>query len=176
MRYEERWGEPGRRGHRHGAIWVERRGGPPWGPERRMRRGNIRAMLLAALVDGPAHGYELIRRLEERSGGAWRPSPGSVYPTLQLLEEQGVVRAAEVEGKRVFELTDEGRQEAEAAKAREPWGEEPTGSRAGLGRDLRLLASGLRQVAVAGSQEQVAAAGAIVKDARQRLFRLLAEE
>ena len=80
-------------------------GRPPWGGDwasdrgnwrgggRRMRRGDIRTALLLALKDGRAHGYELIGRLEEKIGGTWRPSPGSVYPTLQLFEDEGLVRS-----------------------------------------------------------------------------------
>ena len=96
--------------HRHGD---EFRGGPPWGGPpwagagggwggggRRMRRGDTRQIVLRTLLDGPAHGYEIIRRLEERSAGLWRPSAGSIYPTLQLLEEQGLVTSRDDGGKR----------------------------------------------------------------------------
>src|SRR5262249_23181395 len=97
-------------------------GGGGWGGGRRMRRGDIRQALLRALVDGPAHGYEVIRRLEDRSGGLWRPSAGSVYPTLQLLEEQGLLTSREEGGKRVYELTDEGPAESQAQTAGgSPW-------------------------------------------------------
>jgi DNA-binding PadR family transcriptional regulator len=139
-----------------------------------MRRGDIRIFLLVALLDGPAHGYELMSRLEARSNGAWRPSPGSVYPTLQLLEEQGLIRGLEDNGKRVFELSDAGRVEAEAARAQEPaapaGGDQPS-----LRAAVEQLAMAARQVAVAGSPAQVEAAAGIVKDARQQLYRLLAE-
>src|SRR5271165_7078960 len=102
--------------------------GPGWGGRRRrMRRGDIRRAVLGALVDGPANGYEVMRRLEERSGGLWRPSPGSVYPTLQMLEDEGLVRAEQREGSRVFELTDAGREASEQAAGDQraggpPWG------------------------------------------------------
>ena len=89
----------GRGRHRGEGRW----GGPP-----RMRRGEIRTVLLAALTDGPGHGYDVMQRLEDKTGGAWRPSPGSVYPTLQLLEDQGYVRAVEEAGKRVYHITPEG--------------------------------------------------------------------
>ena len=114
--------------HRHGD---EFRGGPPWGGPpvggrrggwggggRRMRRGDTRQIVLRTLLDGPAHGYEIIRRLEERSAGLWRPSAGSIYPTLQLLEEQGLVTSRDDGGKRVYELTAEGRAEVESQAAR----------------------------------------------------------
>src|SRR5471030_1271181 len=95
------------RGHRHDAEGWEgrRRGG-------RMRRGDIRTAVLAILAEEPGHGYDVIQRLEEKTDGAWRPSPGSVYPTLQLLEDEGLVRSAERDAKRVFEITDSGREEA----------------------------------------------------------------
>ena len=74
-----------------------------------MRRGDIRTAVLAILAEEPGHGYDVIQRLEEKTAGAWRPSPGSVYPTLQLLEDEGLVRSVERDGKRVFEITDQGR-------------------------------------------------------------------
>src|SRR5437763_1317827 len=86
--------------------------GPPGHRRGRMRRGDIRTALLAILVEGPGHGYEVMQRLEAKSEGAWRPSPGSVYPMLQLLEDEGLVRSTEHDGKRVFEVTEPGRAEA----------------------------------------------------------------
>jgi DNA-binding PadR family transcriptional regulator len=141
-----------------------------------MRRGDIRLALIVALLDGPAHGYELIGRLEERSGGLWRPSAGSVYPTLQLIEEAGLVTGRDDEGKRVYELTDEGRTAAERVRDRGPWGADqtqPTGQQA-LRRAVATTGLAARQVAMAGDDAQVEAATAIVTEARQRLYRLLA--
>src|SRR5687767_13130902 len=74
-----------------------------------MRRGSIRTAILAVLLDGAGHGYELIHRLEEKTDRAWRHSPGSVYPTIQQLEDEGLVSAVERDGKRVYEITDAGR-------------------------------------------------------------------
>src|SRR5580693_3936868 len=82
------------------------RGG--WAGGRRMRRGAIRTAILLALRQEPAHGYEVMHRLEEMSGGLWRPSPGSVYPHLQMLEDEGMVQSAEVDGTRTFTLTEKG--------------------------------------------------------------------
>ena len=97
----------GHRGHRHeGEGWEGRRRGG------RMRRGDIRTAILAILVEEPGHGYDVIQRLEEKTSGAWRPSPGSVYPTLQLLEDEGLLRSVERDGKRVYEVTERGREEA----------------------------------------------------------------
>jgi DNA-binding PadR family transcriptional regulator len=143
-----------------------------------MRRGDIRVALLRALEAGPAHGYEIIRRLEEGSGGLWRPSAGSVYPTLQLLEEQGLLSSREDGGKRVYELTDSGRAEAEegAGSGRFPWESEEglTGYRA-LRSAVSQLVLATKQVQVAGEPELVERAAAIVKEARQKLYQLLAE-
>ena len=140
-----------------------------------MRRGDMRGVLLTALLDGPAHGYEIITRLDERSGGIWRPSAGSVYPTLQLLEEEGKVTGREDAGKRVYELTDEGRVEAEAAKSRPSWGGDgPSEPHRALRRGIGQLAMAARQVVMAGDEAQVEQAVTVIAEARQRLYRLLA--
>lgn len=81
-----------------------------WGDEQRTPRGDIKYILLALLAEQPQHGYQLIKELEARQGGFYRPSPGSVYPTLQLLEEGGYLTSEQVEGKRVYTITDSGRQ------------------------------------------------------------------
>jgi DNA-binding PadR family transcriptional regulator len=153
----------------------ERSGHRRGGPHRR-RRGDVRTAILAVLsVDGPGHGYEIIQALEARSGGRWRPSPGSVYPTLQQLEDEGLVTAAERDGRRVFTVTDEGRAEAKARLDRAggpPWDSE--------GPDLRGHIKGLalayRQVMDAGSPEMIEQANAVLTDARKQLYRLLAED
>ena len=153
-------------------------GPPPWAGGRRARRGDIRWALLLGLLDGPAHGYELIGRLEARTGGMWRPSAGSVYPTLQLLEDEGLIAGRDQDGKRVFELTDEGRAAADEASRRVgprgPWAEGPDGPHGELRRAVKALMMATRQVASVGDDRQVAAAADVVKDARQRLYRLLA--
>src|SRR5438874_325301 len=82
-----------------------------YGRTRRMQRGDVRTGILAVLAEQAGHGYEIIQALEEKSGGAWRPSPGSVYPTLQQLEDEDLVRSTERDGKRTYELTDQGRAE-----------------------------------------------------------------
>lgn len=87
----------------------KQREGRDWG-ERRTRRGDIKYILLTLLAEQPQHGYELIKQLEARYGGFYRPSPGSVYPTLQLLEEGGYLTSEQIEGKRVYTITDSGRQ------------------------------------------------------------------
>jgi DNA-binding PadR family transcriptional regulator len=176
------------RGHRGRDRWNEgfdfgaMMGGPRWGGPRgprRARRGDIRAALLQALLDGPAHGYEIIRRLEERSGGLYRPSAGSVYPTLQMLEEQGLLSSHDDGGKRVYELTEEGRAEAEAGPGEGrsfPWegDENLTGHRA-LRTAMAQLLLAIKQVQVAGDDELIDQASAILKEARQKLYHLLAD-
>jgi DNA-binding PadR family transcriptional regulator len=125
------------------------------------------------------HGYQVIQELSERSGGMWRPSPGSVYPTLQLLEDESLVRSEEREGKRVFQLTDAGR--AEAAKrspdAPAPW---EMGSEDGPFAELRNLGVGIMtammQVVQSGNPTQIQKAKEILSEARRSLYRLLAED
>ena len=82
----------------------------------RARRGDVRAAALALLTERPMHGYEMIKEIEERTEGLWRPSAGSIYPTLALLEDEGLIRGEESDGKRRFALTDEGREQAEVAQ------------------------------------------------------------
>ena len=125
------------------------------------------------------HGYQMITELTDRSGGVWRPSPGSVYPTLQALEDQGLVTAAKSEGRRVFSLTDEGRAAAEAAgDGPAPWEDAARGAdRALVGlRGLMFeVGAAIFQVARAGSEQQVEAVGEILDDTRRRIYLVLAD-
>jgi DNA-binding PadR family transcriptional regulator len=178
-------------GHRHGGQWGTGFGGP-WGRGGfgpggaffgrgpKVGRGDVRSAILVLLNESPMHGYQIIQELSSRSGGVWRPSPGSVYPTLQQLEDEGLVRSEEADGKRVFHLTDEGT--AEVAKRGEdqpaPW--ELGGHDTGPLMDLRTsgfgLVSAVMQVAQTGSQSQVARATEILNDARKRLYAMLGED
>jgi DNA-binding PadR family transcriptional regulator len=166
------FGGPGMRGPR--GRWGGGRGG--WGGGRRMPRGAIRTAILVALRDEPGHGYEVMRRLEEMSGGLWRPSPGSVYPHLQMLEDEGLVQSSEVEGSRTFTLTEKGR--AEAAKATLPW--QGTGESDDDVRTLRLgvgqLMSAAKQLAGAGEKAQIERGIAVIQKARKELYQILAED
>ena len=144
-----------------------------------MRRGLVPNLLLAALLDGPAHGYELMDRLEQFSGGTWRPSPGSVYPLLQVFEDRGLVQSQEAEGRRVFSLTDAGRAEAEAQARRRGKAEPkfPVDPRhLQMRAEVQQLRAASRQVALTAGPDRIDQALEIVRGARQALYRLLAEE
>ncbi|MEU4212907.1 PadR family transcriptional regulator [Streptomyces sp. NPDC026206] len=160
-------------------------GGPPFGgrgrggPGGRARRGNVRASILALLKDRPMHGYEMIQEIAERSGGAWKPSPGSVYPTLQLLEDEGLIRSASEGGKKLFTLTDAGRAEADAGSGA-PWEDVGRGADWEAVQEVRKAGFGLMeafgQVWRTGSAEQREKAMAVIGEARKKLYLILADE
>ena len=126
------------------------------------------------------HGYEMIQELQARSGGVWRPSAGSIYPTLQLLEDEGLVAAEEIDGKRRFTLTEEGVAEADRRGAtRPPWEQvgEAANAPAGRLRDAVFqLAAAVMQVVQTGTEDQVARTLDILNDARRRIYTLLGED
>jgi DNA-binding PadR family transcriptional regulator len=140
-----------------------------------VRRGEIRPLILAVLASKPMHGYEVITELEAQSGGRWRPSAGSVYPTLQQLADEGLVTSEETDGRRVYALTDEGKAAA-ATGPRSPWAD------AGRGRDgdvrqlARQVAEAAMQVQRVGSPNAGIAARAILIDTRAKLYGLLAAD
>jgi DNA-binding PadR family transcriptional regulator len=155
-------------------------GGPGWGGPGRRRRGDVRTALLLLLNEEPRNGYQLMQAIEERSGGLWRPSPGSVYPTLSQLEDEGLIRATEQDGSKLFELTDAGREHlAGRGDARAPWeqaegsGEEAIQELRSLGKQLLLA---LRQVVHAGDEGQIEKARQTLAEARRALYRILADE
>ena len=161
----------GRGGHRRGGFG-------PRGP-RRARRGDVRAAALALLHERPMHGYEMIQELEERTDGMWRPSPGAVYPALQLLEDQGLVTADASGGKRLYSLTDEGRTEAGEAAERKPWDDVTKGVNPlhfQLIKAMGQAAAATRQIAQEGSDAQQTAAAEILNETRRRLYAILAQE
>jgi DNA-binding PadR family transcriptional regulator len=144
----------------------------------RARRGDVRSSILALLVEKPMHGYEMIQELEERTAGRWRPSAGSIYPTLQLLEDEGLVRAEEVDGKRVFSLTQAGGERAsERADAAPPWeqGEART-ARHELRDVTGQVNGGAMQVARAGDEAQIRQAIEVLAETRKRLYSILAAD
>jgi len=142
-----------------------------------VRRGDVRTAILALLAEEPMHGYQIIGQLGERSGGMWRPSAGSVYPTLQQLEDEGLVKGEERDGRNVYALTDDGKAAAErSAKSPAPW-DMPGASEAADLRDLVFqLGAAASQVSQVGGSETVDRARAILVEARRSLYRLLAED
>ena len=200
-----RWGDPRSGGEGHfdpRALWFAAmsghrgrhgghrgrgpRGGPhfggPFGPGfgrgPRARRGDVRAALLVLLAEEPRNGYGLMQEIERRSGGAWRPSPGSVYPALQQLEDEGLVRPVESAGRKEVELTDEGRAyvKEHADELGTPW-EDVAGGNEHVA-ELRTLVFGVgaavMQVVQAGTEAQIAEASKILEETRRALYRILA--
>ncbi|MEU5775204.1 PadR family transcriptional regulator [Streptomyces venezuelae] len=159
--------------------WGGGRGGRGGGPRGRARRGDVRASILALLKDRPMHGYEMIQEIAERSGGAWKPSPGSVYPTLQLLEDEGLISSASEGGKKLFSLTDAGREAAEEGPEA-PWEEAGRGVDWDTLNEIRQAGFGLMeafgQVWKTGSKEQREKALTVINDARKKLYLILADE
>ena len=191
------------RGRHHGAPWgggpgggdPPWRDGPPFGPPwagflqaifgvgrgPRARRGDVRAAILVLLDEEPRNGYQLMQELERRSQGAWRPSSGSVYPTLSQLEDEGLVAASKDEANRVYRLTDQGK--AYVAKNRDelgtPWEVETSGAsdpRWEIMNLMREIGPALGQVLKFGTVEQITEARRIVSEARRALYRLLADD
>jgi DNA-binding PadR family transcriptional regulator len=162
--------------------------GSPWerggaGHERhhgrgRGRRGNVRAAVLGLLAERPMHGYEMISELEQRTGGAWRPSPGSIYPTLQMLEEEGLITPDDSgeDGKRRFTLTEQGRAAAERGEL--PWSDFDPSKIAQLQKVREAgfaIMQAMRQIGMMGTDEQKAQAVEILNDTKRKLYALLAE-
>jgi len=149
------------------------------GPGGRARRGDVRAAVLRLLSEQPMHGYQIIQELSARSGGAWSPSAGSVYPTLQLLADEGLVIAQETAGKKVFSLTETGiAAVAEAAEQPAPWEEAAQGDTGAQGyrEAAGKLMHAVVQIGRGGSAGQVAAAIEVLNDARKKLYAILAED
>ncbi|CAI3793509.1 PadR family transcriptional regulator [Pseudarthrobacter sp. MM222] len=140
----------------------------------RAGRGEVRSAVLALLAERPMHGYQIIREIEERSGGSWKPSAGSVYPTLQLLADEGLISAEESNGRKIYSLTDAGREEVVGAGTSAPWEASGTGF-AALPKAGVELAQAAAQVGRTGTPEQVQEAVAVLDDARRRLYAILAQ-
>ena len=163
-------------GFGHGGPWGGRGRG---GPRGRARRGDVRASILALLKDRPMHGYEMIQEIAERSNDLWKPSPGSVYPTLQLLEDEGLIVAAQSEGsKKLFELTDDGKAAAEKIETA-PWTEITEGAdpaQVDLRNAVGQLFGAIRQSAFTASADQQQRILDIVNNARREVYQVLGEE
>jgi DNA-binding PadR family transcriptional regulator len=148
----------------------------------RVQRGDVRAAALALLAEEPRNGYQVIQEIAERSGGVWQPSPGSVYPALQQLEDEGLIGAETADnGRKAFALTDEGRAyvASHAGEVSAPW-DVVAGREHGGIREMRALVGQLAmaamQVTSAGSDAQIAEAKKILSDTRRNLYRILAAE
>jgi len=180
------------RGHRH-----PRRGGPRMGEEGmpmhrgrggrgpgrgsgrgRAPRGDVRTAVLMLLTEEPMHGYQLMQAIADRSGGRWTPSPGAIYPTINQLEDEGLVTVTADAGRKLVTLTESGREYVDGRRetSADPFagfaGTEPASDLRGL---LEELHSATRQVARTGSDEQRTAAAKILADARRSLYLLLAD-
>ena len=157
------WGGPSERGPRRGG---------------RGQRLNVRPALLALLLERPMHGYEMIQELDTRTGGIWRPSPGSVYPTLQLLEDEGLIEVEATGGRKRYTLTEAGRAEAEAAAQNPPWGQftDDTMSQVQEFRDAAVgIMSALKQVGFNGTPDQRAKALEVLNETKRKLYAVLAD-
>jgi len=170
-------------------------GGPGVGPDfgggrrrgPRARRGDVRAAILDVLAGDEMNGYQLIQQISERTGGAWKPSPGSVYPTVQQLEDEGLVEGREVDGRRLLRLTDAGRSYVEThpdemAATWRPFEEEPEQPperSSSDGPDLMPVVGqvmgAMWQIVTTGTSQQRAEAAEILTETRRRLYQLLAD-
>jgi DNA-binding PadR family transcriptional regulator len=160
-------------------------GGGPFGGRHgrgrgRARRGDVRLALLRLLAEEPRNGYQLMQTIEERSEGRWRPSPGSVYPTLAQLEDEALIRSSEAGGSRRFEITDAGREHLET-RSHEPAPWEPTDEDGEnplieLGPLVFQIGKAAMQVASAGDERQRARAVELLSETRRGLYRILAED
>jgi DNA-binding PadR family transcriptional regulator len=166
--------------HRHRRPDFARGRGPRFGRGGpRARRGDVRAAVLALLNERPMHGYEMIKELEERTDGAWVPSAGSIYPTLQMLEDEGLIRGEDVEGRRRFTLTESGEAEQrEKAAEKPPW--EAVRADAApemirLGESVRKLHHAVRQVFHAADESQQREVRELLDETRRRIYAILSE-
>jgi DNA-binding PadR family transcriptional regulator len=151
----------------------------PRGRGRKARRGDIRTAALLLLAEEPRNGYQIMQEVEDRSEGAWRPSPGSVYPALQQLEDEGLIRSEEIDVRKLFALTDDGRKvvadrDTDRPAPWEQMGDELSDRAHELGKLVRDVAYAFAQVMRTGSDEQIAKAGEVLANTRRDLYRILA--
>ncbi|MCW2903456.1 MAG: transcriptional regulator, PadR-like family [Streptosporangiaceae bacterium] len=154
--------------------------GGPWGKGPKVKRGDVRAAILSLLAEEPRNGYQVIQEINARSGGAWKPSPGAVYPALQQLADEGLILGVEDAGRRTFHLTDAGRAyvEEHPEEVRAPWEAmtaELDGDVIDLFKEAAQMGTALMQVVHAGSRAQVAEARGVIAETRRRLYGVLAE-
>ena len=150
------------------------RGGP------RARRGDVRAAILALLAEQPMHGYEMIKEIEERTQGAWTPSAGSIYPTLQMLEDEGLIRGEKSDGKRRFSLTETGTAEQkEKAGEETPWDAVRAGAapeQIHLRDSVHKLHHAIGQVFHAADDGQQKRVRELLDETRRKIYAILAEQ
>jgi DNA-binding PadR family transcriptional regulator len=157
-------------------------GGPggPRGRGRKARRGDIRTAALLLLNEEPRNGYQIMQEVEQRSDGVWRPSPGSVYPALAQLEDEGLIRSTESDGRKLFAITDDGRARVaeRPADATAPW-EQMSGEVSDEAHELighgRQVVFAAVQVMRTGSKAQIGKARDVLDTARRELYRILAD-
>ena len=170
---------PGGFGGPWGGWWPPGPPGPSRGPK--AGRGDVRAAILALLRESPRNGYQIMSDIEERSGGAWRPSPGAVYPALQQLADEGLIVGEESGGRRTFRLTEAGRRyvEENPEMARAAWESmargEP-GEVPGLFVQAARLGGSIVQMAHAGTPEQIHAAEQLLEQTRRQMYQILASD
>jgi DNA-binding PadR family transcriptional regulator len=148
--------------------------------QRRGGRGrlNVRPAVLALLLERPMHGYEIIQELDSRTNGIWRPSPGSVYPTLQMLEDEGLIEAQADGGRKRYSLTADGRPEAESAAQNPPWSRigDDTMNQVQDFRDAAVgIMAALKQVGFSGTDEQRQRALEVLNETKRKLYAILAD-
>lgn len=148
------------------------------------KRGDVRAAILVLLAEGPRNGYQIIQDVVERTEGAWKPSPGAVYPALQQLSDEGLIRGAEADGRKTYTLTEEGRAHVAQNPPEAPWNDRPKaegeqwpgGDITAVFAETAQLGKALLQVVQAGSPAQVTEARRLINDTRRRLYGILASD
>ncbi|ROO89224.1 PadR family transcriptional regulator [Actinocorallia herbida] len=169
---------------------------PPWAqpgfpfgpPPAKAKRGDVRAAILVLLTEGPRNGYQIIQDVVERTEGGWKPSPGAVYPALQQLSDEGLIRGEEADGRKTYALTEAGRTYVTENPPEAPWSDRtgerskgdgpgwPVGETAAVFGEMAQLGKALVQVVQAGSPGQVAEARQVLGDTRRRLYGILAAD
>ncbi len=190
---DPRSGRGGRHSHRCRTFAYGPRGefgGPPFGGHghggprgrgRKARRGDIRTAALLLLAEEPRNGYQIMQEVQERSGGLWSPSPGSVYPALAQLEDEGLIRSEEEDGRKHYALTDSGRKlvDERPADRPAPWeqlgGDGAAGEAQQLGRLIREVGFAFAQIMKTGSEAQMARAREVLSATRRDLYKILAD-
>jgi DNA-binding PadR family transcriptional regulator len=168
--------------------WIRGPGGPPFGAgpmfggpfgggRGRKRRGDVRAALLLLLAEEPRNGYQLMQAIEELSGGRWRPSPGSIYPTLAQLEDEELIRATNSDGTKLFEITEAGREHVEQRHEQPPpWLDDESEAITDFRSQIKQLHIAAMQVVHAGQSNQIESAATALAEARRKLYLILAGE